>query len=267
MDYNYMERIKKAKADQKMTNETLAELTGIPGSTLSKILAGFFTDSPKFVNVIAIAEALKMPYGYLIDGDTADNRTNLDEDEQDLISSYRQLDAHGKSVLNAVLELEIERISSDHKSTAPIVTKVEDNKILPPIQPDVKTALGKRKVPYYSDLRTSAGSGQYLTEGEGTVETITIPDVDKTKDADFVIMISGNSMEPRFHSGDYIMVQSCDSVEPGEFGLFVADGESFFKVFGGDKLISLNPDYAPILLNQFTEVHCYGRVVGKLKKR
>ena len=265
MDNNYMERIKKAKSDQKMTNETLSELTGIPGSTLSKMLAGF-SDSPKFINVIAIADALKMPYGYLIDGDVTDGIVALDDDEKELISRFRQLDTHGRDVLEAVLELEINRLASaENKEMSKGKPAVPA--MLPPIQNEKNRTPGKRKIPYFADLRASAGPGQYLSDGDGSVETIVIPDIDKTQDADFVVTIAGNSMEPRFHSGDYLMVQACDSVEPGELGLFVADGEAYFKRFAGDRLESLNPDYAPILLEQFTDVHCYGRVIGKLKKK
>ena len=41
----------------------------------------------------------------------------------------------------------------------------------------------------------------------------------------------------------------------------------FFKVFGGDRLLSLNPSYGPILLKDFADVQCKGQVVGKLKRK
>ena len=43
---DYIDRIKARKSEKKITNDQLSELTGIPVSTLSKILAGF-SDSPK----------------------------------------------------------------------------------------------------------------------------------------------------------------------------------------------------------------------------
>ena len=53
----------------------------------------------------------------------------------------------------------------------------------------------------------------------------------------------------------------------GELGIFVLDGNGYFKKFGGDRLISLNEDYGDILLNGYSEIVCCGKVVGKLKKR
>jgi hypothetical protein len=38
-------------------------------------------------------------------------------------------------------------------------------------------------------------------------------------------------------------------------------------MFGGDRLISLNPEFEDIPLRDFGEVSCCGRVVGKLKKK
>jgi phage repressor protein C with HTH and peptisase S24 domain len=74
-------------------------------------------------------------------------------------------------------------------------------------------------------------------------------------------------MEPRYHDGDILLVQECESVEFGELGIFILDGNGFFKVFGGDRLYSLNPEYGDILLKDFEDVRVAGRVIGKLRKR
>ena len=261
MDNNYIERIKKVKAERKMTNETLAELTGISASTLAKILAGV-VDVPKFNHIIAMADALKIPYGYLFNGEESGEKLMLDDDETQLVEEFRALDQHGRDVVLALLKLETIRLSGESVKSAP---EPVSTRILPAIQKD--TAPGKRKIALYADLKASAGTGQYLSEDTTTTDEIWIPDVDKTRDADFVVVISGDSMEPKFHDGDYLMVQACDGIEPGELGLFVADGESYFKLYKGDRLESLNPAYKPIQLSQFSEVHCYGRVIGKLKKK
>ena len=49
---DYIDRIKQLKTEKKITNEKLSELTGIPLSTVSKILAGI-SDSPKLSNIVA----------------------------------------------------------------------------------------------------------------------------------------------------------------------------------------------------------------------
>ena len=41
----------------------------------------------------------------------------------------------------------------------------------------------------------------------------------------------------------------------------------FFKIYGGDRLLSLNEDYGPIMLKDFDDIQCKGRVVGRLKRK
>ena len=125
--------------------------------------------------------------------------------------------------------------------------------------------LRRRSIDLY-DMPVSAGVGEFLADAN-RIEDIMIPDDPRTAEADFALRINGDSMEPRYHSGDILLVQSTDTVEEGELGIFVLDGSGFFKKYGGDRLISLNTSYAPILLKDFQDVACCGRVVGKLKKK
>ena len=61
-------------------------------------------------------------------------------------------------------------------------------------------------------------------------------------------------------------VENADAVSVGDLCVYVLDGSGYFKVFGGDCLISLNPEFGNIMLRDFTEVSCVGKVIGKLKK-
>ena len=124
--------------------------------------------------------------------------------------------------------------------------------------------VGRRKISLY-DLPVSAGVGEFLSESTGT--EIFIPDAPKTREADYALRITGDSMEPKYHSGDVLLVENCDFVEEGELGIFVLDGAGYFKKYGGDRLISLNTAYAPIMLKDFDQIMCCGRVVGKLKRK
>ena len=74
-------------------------------------------------------------------------------------------------------------------------------------------------------------------------------------------------MEPKYRNGDYLLVKATDTVEVGEVGVFVLDGEGYVKVYGGDTLISLNSAYKPIPLKDFENVRCVGVVTGKLKRK
>ena len=130
---------------------------------------------------------------------------------------------------------------------------------------DLPAGLRRRSIGLY-DMPVSAGIGEFLADST-RVEDILIPDDPRTAEADYALRINGDSMEPKYHSGDVILIQTTDTVEEGELGIFVLDGSGYFKRYGGDRLISLNPKYPPIPLKDFENVACCGRVVGKLKKK
>ena len=268
---SYLDRIKLMKNEKKMTNEQLAERTGIPLGTLSKILAGM-SDSPKLSNMIALCGALGCSVEYIVSG-TPDNHNNytLNTEEIELIESYRRLDGWGKSLIDSVMKNQLDRIGAAKMTEeSETFAAVKTARVLPAVstvnryagEPTPRT--GKRQISLF-ELPVSAGVGVYLDESQA--EMIQIPDSEKTADADYALRISGNSMEPKYHNGDILLVQSAESVESGELGIFLLDGSGFFKVFGGDRLLSLNSDYGPILLKDFSSVQCKGRVVGRLKRK
>lgn len=262
----YLDRIKNRKSELKMTNEQLSALSGIPLGTLSKILAGM-SDSPKLANIVALSGALGCSVGYLVTGEP-DNRNNytLTEEEIRLIEDYRKLDFWGRSTVATVISSEAKRFgdkNSDALDEKPDAPAAGSAKILRPLSAARREG-GKRSVKLF-ELPVSAGVGVYL-DGDST-ETITVPDSEKTAGADYALRIRGNSMEPRYHDGDILLVQSAERVEVGELGIFLLDGSGFFKVFGGDTLLSLNPDYASIPIREYSEFSCKGKVIGRLKRK
>ena len=76
----------------------------------------------------------------------------------------------------------------------------------------------------YYDHPASAGTGQYLNDVR--VEQIELPiDVD----ADFVIPIKGDSMEPDYHDGDLVFIQTSVDLNDGVIGVFNYNGEAYIK--------------------------------------
>lgn len=269
----YIDRIKALKSQKKLTNELLAERSGIPLGTLSKLLAGM-NESPKLSNIIAICNALECSVEYVVTGNP-DNTNNytLSPEEISFVESYRRLDGWGQSLMQTVLSKEVERceaadeVSFAEKTTVPAAAS--SGRVLRPISTVGRYAgerfsENKRSISLF-ELPVSAGVGVYLDDARA--ETITIPGGEKTADADYALRISGNSMEPKYHNGDVLLVQNAESVEIGELGIFLLDGCGFFKVYDGDRLLSLNDEYGPILLKDFEDIQCKGRVIGKLRKK
>ena len=270
MSFDYIERIKQIKNEKKITNDELSRLSGIPLGTLSKLLAGL-SDSVKLSNMIAICEALDCSLDFIVSGIPENtNNFTLDGGEIRLIEEYRRLDSHGKELLMLVAGKERERVSSAEYSAAPAPVFSRDTApiITAPIANRYKDSgagrVTKRSIPLY-DLPVSAGIGEYL-DGDAA-ESVSITVSESTSAADFALRISGNSMEPKYHDGDVLLVQNSEGVEVGEAGIFVLDGAGYFKIYGGDCLISLNPEYGRIMLKDFENVSCIGKVLGRLRRR
>ncbi|MFK4968349.1 S24 family peptidase [Lactococcus garvieae] len=118
----------------------------------------------------------------------------------------------------------------------------------------------------YYDNAASAGTGQYLTDGKQ--ETITLP-VDYS--ADFVIPISGDSMEPMYHDWDYVFVETTYDLYDGDIGVFILDGDAYIKELRIDEegafLHSLNPKYRDKPILPESDFRIVGKVIGRYNEK
>lgn len=117
----------------------------------------------------------------------------------------------------------------------------------------------------YYDHAASAGTGQYLNDVR--VEQIELPiDVD----ADFVIPIKGDSMEPDYYDGDLVFIQTSVDLNDGVIGVFNYNGEAYIKQLVIDTeqayLHSLNPKYKDMPITPETDFRIIGEVVGRYKE-
>ena len=108
----------------------------------------------------------------------------------------------------------------------------------------------------------SAGFGDILNDYENS-ETVLVPLTEESRRADFVLRVHGDSMEPMFSDGDYVLVKHQDAIDPGEIGIFALNGEGFIKKLGNNALISLNEKYPEIPVTPEDTSMCFGKVLGK----
>lgn len=80
-----------------------------------------------------------------------------------------------------------------------------------------------------SAMPASAGTGMFLDEDQ--FDRISVPKDSVPRGADFGVRVSGDSMEPKYYDRQIVWVQKCDSLMPGEVGIFLYDGEGYLKMY------------------------------------
>lgn len=238
---DWLDFIKKRKKEQGLTNDALSERSGIAIGTLNKLLSGASQD-PKLSTLLPLANAL---------GCTLDEMLGMAKEDHlslpaELSKKYVELDEDGKEAVSYTINKEHARVLKER-------TEI-------PYSLDTATV---RKIRLY-DTPASAGTGSYLFGDDYT--EISIYSNSKTEGADFAVRVYGDSMMPKYENGDILLVEGADEIANGEIGIFSLNGESYFKKYGGDRLISYNPKYRDIPLSEIDEFLCFGRVIGKLKK-
>lgn len=233
-------RIRAAREHAGMYQSQLASQLDL---TSGRIISNWENDiaRPDTDNIVKLCRILGVSAAYLLGyyGTVPDNEDAVNTDEFELIRNYRLLDEHGKSLIDLVLNKEKERMSQ---------IKATDRKKF-------------RRIPYY-DYAVSAGTGLFLEDIKN--ETIRIPLNSDTENADYVIPISGDSMEPMFFDGDRVCVKIQPVVNIGEIGIFLINGEAFIKKYEKSRLVSLNAKYEDIQLGKHDSIFCKGRVLCKL---
>ncbi|HFH6894974.1 TPA: XRE family transcriptional regulator, partial [Streptococcus agalactiae] len=215
--------VKELRLNKNLTMEQLAEELGKTKSTISKWEKG--TRSPKIYEIEEIAkffgvEPKKMMFG--------DNSTPI-APQVDLIPSTLQKITSTSSQL-------------EHKRQLNVLDYAETQLE----QQNTVTDLFSYN---YYDQALSAGTGQYLNEVN--VETIELP---VNIDADFVVPVYGDSMEPEYYSGDYVFVKLSVELTDGDIGVFEYYGDAYIKQLlihaEGAFLHSLNNKYEDIPIDR-----------------
>lgn len=222
-----------------MTSEEIASASGVPFNTITKIFAGQTAD-PRLSTIRSIVHSM----GYTLD-DLDDSHSRVivprfSDASLQIARQYDQLDSWGRSAVEAIIREEIARC------TAPAPAVPEENLI----------ELN------FNELKASAGTGWDLMDEYMTPWVVKLNDL--TRKADFCLEVEGDSMEPKFQSGDLLLIRRQPSVEEGQFGLYTLDNRGYIKQQGCGKLHSLNPAYPDIFPGEYADIECKGLVLGKL---
>lgn len=231
-----MENLLKTKRlEKRLTLEQVGEIVGVGKSTVRKWENGMIENMGRD-KIVALSKA-------------------LDISPLDILGIDKPQESTTKQILDSVFS-KLEEPRQD-KVVAYAKSELDDqNKVM-----EIADYQTEKEYPYYDDA-VSAGTGQYI--GISQRETIALP---VEFDADYVVPVDGDSMEPEYHDGDYIFIESTVNLNDGEIGVFELYGDTYVKqlILEDDHayLHSLNKKYKDMLVDADSDFRVLGRVVGR----
>jgi len=249
------ERLRTLRREKGLSKRELVGLLPINYSTYANYESGFREPNSEVLQMLAKYFNVSIDYLMGLTGNRrkADEVAVLTDDEHAHILQFRQLDAHGKGLVDVVMQKELERINFLGARTQGI-NKLEDEQWV--------------TLNVYQQ-QASAGLGSYLTDDSDTdFEVMRFVASPVSKKADFCVRVRGDSMEPKICDGDIVFVKSAPKVEPDNVGIFVYDGEAYCKRLRIDNkknaifLESLNKSYAAKQVLEPEYLRTVGLVIG-----
>ena len=180
---SFCDRLKEARLNKGLTQEQLAEKIGVAKTTLTGYEKG--NREPNMLTIQRIMESLSIDANFLWQDEMVDSSEMVvTSNEWNHIRKYRKLDKFGKIQVDTTINLEYERVKEQS------------------MQIEEPETIYYPKTEYLTGL--SAGTGLFVFDD---IPTQLIQVSEDYKDADFVIGVSGNSMEPTYFDGDKVAVK------------------------------------------------------------
>ena len=220
--------LRQARQRAGLTQQQVAQVLGITTSTYCGYETG--KRQPDIQKLRLLSLVLRISGDELLGSVRPTHSVSTAEYEH--VLRYRSLDAHGKRLVDLVIEEELRR--QNDVPVRPVAFRI-------------------------SEQSAAAGLGTYL--GPDVFRTALVRADALPHGAAFGVPVSGDSMEPQYHDRDILIVSEA-MPEQGDVGVFIMDGAGYVKVLGDGELISLNPAYAPIPMRE--DIRACGKVIGTL---
>lgn len=247
------ERLKALRLTLGLTQRELGEKLNV--STVSIRHWELGTKNPSMSAIVSLAQLFKVSTDYLLGVayEADKDNTLLTNSELTLLSNYRALDSFGQKIVDTVCAIEKSRIDSES------ISSTTHSNIIPMQQPN-------RYIPRYT---TPSAAGCSVPLDGDDFEMVLVDD-SVPSDADFAVIIQGNSMYPYIQDGDTVYIKKDCELAIGDIGIFSVDGAMYCKQYYIDTernltLISANPDLRHTNIHVGTDsgisVQCYGKVI------
>ena len=232
------DNIKAIKKQKGLTNKDLAEISGVPLNTLSKILCGM-TTNPTINTLTALADALDCKIWEFFEPDENDD-VYCSADERELISDYRKMVPEARIILKKNIKdfIQIQNMLQDKDTNAH------------PVRMACYT------VPFFSEANFN----------EDHYEMIAVNHYDIPVGTNFIIKLGDDAMSALYPRDTMLYIHQCPTLNNGEVGLFTYNGDALLRTYeetdGKITLTSPNPDTEPIEIESPEHFHIVGRVIS-----
>ena len=231
-------RLKFLREKSKLTKTELCKRLNVIYTTYNNWETSART--PPIYDLCMLADYYNVSLDYLV----GHNIKELPATEiQALLKKYNKLSDKERQFINTMID---------------VLSIINGDKELPDIHTLVSAVTPTRKIPLF-DHPASAGIGVYLENTDA--EMLNILDIPEYRQADMAIRISGDSMTPDYNDGDIVLVRRQPAVDTGETGIFIHNSEGYIKRFEKEGLVSLNPKYNTIKVNESDSFKTVGKVL------
>lgn len=246
--------IKKIMNDKNLKVSDISKKSGLPYTSVKSILDRGIGKA-SYVNICKICEAIGITADKLEDmvRENTIHELQLSKEDSELLSKYHFLDDPGRSHVDTLLDWELARSGQLWQSQS----QVDSLKLQ---LSQERTA--SRFFAYYGKVAAAGTSVEFSDIAAGIRA---YPENEINKQADYVIGVNGDSMEPEYFDGDVVYVQKTDHIEIGDVGIFQRGNSIYIKKVGENGLISLNPDYPPLTADG-DRIMVLGKVLGKAEE-
>ena len=235
----FCDNLKKARQRVGLTQQQIANALGVTKSTYCGYETG--KRQPDIPKLRRLALLLCTSVDDLLGLTDGDGAFAVSASEFDIIKLYRSLDAYGQRIVRMLLTEEHARMNAQMRE------------IIQPEDAGDLAALPIALSPVTGEISAYLGPDGFTT--------LMVHRSELPPNVCFALRVRGGSLAPNYKHDDILLI-SDSKPQPGDVGLFLRDSHGFIRLMSYCELLSVNPVYPPIPMDE--SIHPCGTVIGVL---